>query len=108
MGSENLDATGNLKETSSINEDLSNLQQHIRNTKGFAYRNSTLCKILKASIGGNSKTALLVTMTPHISAQRSTHNAMVFGLEGKKVKQEASIMVAATKEQLYGSLMRAK
>ena len=91
MGSENLDATGNLKETSAINEDLMSLQQHIRNTKGFAYRNSTLCKILKGSIGGNSKTALLVTMTPHISAQRSTHNAMVFGLEGKKVKQDAVV-----------------
>jgi hypothetical protein len=68
MGSENLDAAGNQKETVSINEDLSCLQQHIKNTKGFAYRNSNLCKILKGSIGGNSRTALLVTLTPHFSA----------------------------------------
>jgi len=33
---------------------------------------------------------------------------MVFGLEGKKVKQDAVIGIGATKEQLIGSLMRAK
>ena len=64
MGSEHLDMGGNVRETASINEDLLALKQFIRNTKSFAYRSSLLCKILKNSIGGDSKTALLVTLTP--------------------------------------------
>jgi hypothetical protein len=58
-----------LKEGLSINKSLFNLTQVIhllsqKQQKHIPFRNSTLTKILKSSLIGNSKTTIIVCITP--------------------------------------------
>ena len=80
-----------LKELCKINQSLSNLGKVIyelsENSKaegskkqpGFInFRQSKLTHLLKDSLGGNSKTLMICTLNPHISAIRETLSTIKF------------------------------
>jgi len=74
MGSEALvlkdDGSNTMEETTSINMDLLNLTRVIKalsDPKGVpaVYRDATLTYVLRDVLGGNSKTSVLITCSPH-------------------------------------------
>jgi centromeric protein E len=50
------------------------------------YRNSPLTKILKASLGGNSRTAIVLCMTPSILQVEQTLSTLRFGQNAKQIR----------------------
>ncbi|KAK6589189.1 kinesin-related K2 [Cryptosporidium xiaoi] len=85
-GSERVDKSGvsgeRLKETQFINKSLSALGDVIQSiTMGkehVPYRNSKLTMVLKNSLGGNSKTAMLVHISPIVSSLNETISSLRF------------------------------
>jgi hypothetical protein len=67
-GPKEFNTSTRLKEGLSINKSLFNLTQVIhmlsQNKPHIPYRNSTLTKILRSSLGGNSKTSIIICITP--------------------------------------------
>lgn len=55
------------------------------------YRNSSLTKILKKSLGGNSKTSILCTISPAPSQHKMSRNTLLFGQMAKTIQNEAYI-----------------
>lgn len=85
-----------IAELTSINQSLSNLGNCIRalSEKGRShvpYRNSKLTRLLEDSLGGNTKTAFIVTMSPAISAAEETISTLQFAERAKKVVVHASV-----------------
>lgn len=74
-----------LREGSNINRSLLALSNVINklsqgNGKTFInYRDSKMTRILQASLGGNSKTAIICTMTQTLSNYQETVNTLHFG-----------------------------
>ena len=73
-----------LKEGLSINKSLFYLTQVIhmlsqKTSKHIPYRNSSLTKILKSSLSGNSRTSIIVCITPASSQIDQTINSLKFG-----------------------------
>ncbi|KAJ9470553.1 Kinesin-like protein K39 [Diplonema papillatum] len=62
---------------------------HTHNVTEF--RNSCLTKLLKDSIGGNSKTVILVTVSPSIQDAHTTHQALRFADRAKCIQNHATI-----------------
>ena len=54
------------------------------------YRNSPLTKILKGSLGGNSRTAIILCITPCMRQYEQTQSTLRFGQNAKKVKNQVS------------------
>merc|ERR1712244_165359 len=82
------------KEAIAINRSLSALTTAISYlSKGQkpGFRDSPLTHILKDSLGGNSKTIMLVTVSPHIYNRAETIRTLRFASTAKKVKNKAKI-----------------
>jgi len=47
------------------------------------YRDSKLTRVLQESIGGNSKTSLLITCSPSVYNEQETISTLRFGLRAK-------------------------
>ena len=93
-GRENGHQSARLKEGLSINKSLFYLTQviHIpsqRISRHVPYRNSALTKILKSSLSGNSRTSIIVCITPASSQIEQTINSLKFGEKAMKVQQNA-------------------
>lgn len=54
------------------------------------YRNSPLTKILKVSLGGNSRTAIILCITPSMRQVEQTSMTLRFGQNAKKIKNRVS------------------
>lgn len=52
------------------------------------YRNSPLTKILKTSLGGNSRTAIILCITPTLNQLDQTTSTLRFGCNAKKIKNK--------------------
>ena len=52
------------------------------------FRNSPLTKILRSSLGGNSRTAIILWATPTISQYEQTLSTMRFGFSAKKIENK--------------------
>ena len=52
------------------------------------YRNSPLTKILKTSLAGNSRTAIILCITPSINQLDQTISTLRFGQNAKKIKNK--------------------
>ena len=50
------------------------------------YRNSPLTKILKTSLGGNSRTAIILCITPSMRHAEQTTSTLRFGQNAKKIR----------------------
>jgi kinesin family protein 5 len=83
-------ATGkNLEEAKKINQSLSalgNCIMALTTKKHVPYRDSKLTYILKNSLGGNAKTILLVTCSPHIFNGEETMSSLRFAQRAKMIK----------------------
>ena len=99
-GSERTVKTGavgdTLKEANSINKSLTTLGLVIfKLTDGKSahvpYRDSKLTHILQESLGGNSKTSLIITCSPSIFNEQETISTLKFGQRAKQIKNKAKV-----------------
>ena len=99
-GSEKLSKTGaegkRLDETKNINKSLSTLGNVICSlTDGksthIPYRDSKLTRVLQDSLGGNSKTSLIITCSPAGINEQETLSTLRFGIRAKAVKNKPTI-----------------
>lgn len=97
-GSERASQTGavgdRFREGANINKSLLVLGQVISklsegSTEHIPFRNSKLTRILKNSLGGNTKTAIICTVTPAEYAQ--TRSTLEFASRAKKIVQHAHV-----------------
>ncbi len=87
-----------LREGSNINRSLLALSNVINklslaNTgKSFInYRDSKLTRILQPALGGNSKTAIICTITQTLTNYQETVNTLHFGQKAKHVKTTINV-----------------
>ena len=99
-GSEKISKTGatgqTLDEAKKINKSLSSLGLVINSlTDGKSthvpYRDSKLTRILQESLGGNSKTCLIITCSPSMFNEAETISTLRFGQRAKKIKNKPKI-----------------
>jgi len=99
-GSEKVSKTGasgqTLEEAKKINSSLSalgNVINALTDTKSshVPYRDSKLTRILQESIGGNSRTSLIINCSPSNSNLQETISTLRFGTRAKKIKNKAHI-----------------
>jgi kinesin family protein 5 len=82
-----------LDETKNINKSLSALGNVISaltdgKSAHVPYRDSKLTRVLSESLGGNSKTSLIVTVSSAFSNENETVSTLRFGLRAKAVKNK--------------------
>ena len=86
------DSKSRLNESKSINKSLFFLTQiinilgHQTNPQFIPYRNSTLTKILKNSIGGNALTAIILCISPLFNQLEQTISTLKFGTIAKNIQ----------------------
>jgi len=114
-GSEKIERSGvegqSLKEAQHINKSLSALGNVIHALSSGAghvpYRDSKLTRLLSDSIGGNSKTALLVTCSPSPLDSEETLSTLRFGRRAKTVKNKPIVNKERTLEEYRALLVEA-
>jgi len=94
-----------LEEAKKINLSLSTLGNVIsaltsHNSDFIPYRDSKLTRILQDSLGGNYKTTLLVTCSPHIYNCEETISTLKFASRAKKIKNKVKMNIKRSVEQL--------
>ena len=99
----------NLKEAGKIHQGLLALENVINalveKKKHVPYNDSKLTRLLSTSIGGNSKTTLLVTCSPSIWNRDETISTLRFAKRAKKIKNKARINKRKTREQLEARII---
>ncbi|KAF2075045.1 hypothetical protein CYY_003655 [Polysphondylium violaceum] len=100
-GSERISSTGaegiRLKEGGHINKSLMTLSKVInmlteeKSRKHIPYRESKLTHILQSSLGGNSKTAIICTITPAFDHQEESLSTLNFAKRAKSIKNNYTI-----------------
>ena len=107
-GSEKLSKTGaegdRLKEALKINLSLHTLGNVIHalssNGSHIPYNESKLTKILKNSLGGNYKTTLIITCSPHLYNVDETISTLHFAQRAKKIKNVVKANIIKSPEEL--------
>ena len=93
-----------LEEAKKINLSLSNLGNVIHalasNSDYIPYRDSKLTRILQDSLGGNSKTTLIVNCSIHSYNAEETISTLQFAKRAKKIKNKVKINIKRSPEQL--------
>jgi len=86
-----------LKEAGSINKSLSALGNVIRaltsNRAHVPYRDSKLTRLLEDSLGGNSRTSIVVTVSPATIHREETESTLRFGARAKCVTNAITVEV---------------
>ena len=99
-GSEKVGKTGakgqTLDEAKTINKSLTTLGQVINaltdgRSTHVPYRDSKLTRVLQDSLGGNSKTCLIITCSPSIYNEAETISTLRFGKRAKQIKNKPKI-----------------
>jgi kinesin family protein 5 len=99
-GSEKVGKTGAegkvLDEAKKINTSLATLGKVINaltdgKSTHIPYRDSKLTRVLQESLGGNSKTTLIVTCSPHQYNFAETLSTLRFGVSAKNIKNKPKI-----------------
>lgn len=107
-GSEKISKTGavgeTLEEGIKINLSLSTLGNVISSLSSekdyIPYRDSKLTRILQDSLGGNYKTSLIVTCSPHIFNSEETAATLKFATRAKKIKNKVKQNIKRSTEEL--------
>ena len=108
-GSEKISKTGatghTLEEAKMINKSLTTLGRVINNltdgkSQHIPYRESKLTRVLQESLGGNSKTCLIITCSPSIYNESETLSTLRFGLRAKEIKNKPKINKEITVSEL--------
>ena len=93
-----------LEEAKKINLSLSALGNVIHsltsNSDYIPYRNSKLTRILKESLGGNYKTSLIVTCSPHSYNLDESISSLQFAQRVKNIKNKVKINIKYSYEEL--------
>lgn len=99
-GSERISKTGvegqGLTEAQSINKSLTSLGLVINaltdgKSTHVPYRDSKLTRLLQESLGGNSRTSLIITCSPSIFNEEETKSTLKFGQRAKQIKNKAKV-----------------
>lgn len=116
-GSEKVGKTGatgqTLEEAKKINKSLSALGMVINSlTDGksthIPYRDSKLTRILQESLGGNSRTTLIVNCSPSSYNDAETLSTLRFGVRAKSIKNKAKINAELSPLELKQLLKKAQ
>ena len=116
-GSEKIDKTGatgtTLEEAKKINLSLTTLGKVIaaltdKKIKHIPYRESKLTRILSESLGGNSKTCLVITCSPHPFNEQETLSTLRFGTRARSIKNNAKVNREYTIPELKRLLEKAE
>ena len=99
-GSEKVGKTGakgqTLDEAKGINKSLSTLGKVINSltdgkSKHVPYRESKLTRILSESLGGNARTALIITCSPSVYNDMETISTLRFGTAARNIKNKPKV-----------------
>lgn len=99
-GSEKISKTGaqgqTLEEAKKINQSLTTLGKVIvaltdKKITHIPYRESKLTRVLSESLGGNSKTCLIVTCSPHPYNEAETLSTLRFGQRARNIKNKPTV-----------------
>ena len=116
-GSEKVGKTGasgqTLEEAKKINKSLSALGMVINSlTDGksthIPYRDSKLTRILQESLGGNSRTTLIINCSPSSYNDAETLGTLKFGVRAKAIKNKAKINAELSPAELKQLLKKAQ
>ena len=116
-GSEKVGKTGatgqTLEEAKKINKSLSALGMVINSlTDGksthIPYRDSKLTRILQESLGGNSRTTLIINCSPSSYNDAETLGTLRFGVRAKAIKNKAKINAELSPTELKQLLKKAQ
>ena len=116
-GSEKVGKTGasgqTLEEAKKINKSLSALGMVINSlTDGKSthvpYRDSKLTRILQESLGGNSRTTLIINCSPSTYNEAETISTLRFGMRAKTIKNKAKINAELSPLELKQLLKKAQ
>lgn len=116
-GSEKVGKTGasgqTLEEAKKINKSLSALGMVINSlTDGksthIPYRDSKLTRILQESLGGNSRTTLIINCSPSSYNDQETLGTLRFGVRAKAIKNKAKINAELSPSELKQLLKKAQ
>lgn len=116
-GSEKVGKTGasgqTLEEAKKINKSLSALGMVINalsdgKSSHIPYRDSKLTRILQESLGGNSRTTLIINCSPSSYNDSETMSTLRFGERAKTIKQKAKINEELSPAQLKALLKKAQ
>ncbi|MDR3548403.1 MAG: hypothetical protein P4M11_09105 [Candidatus Pacebacteria bacterium] len=92
------------QEGTKINLSLSALGNVIHaltaNLDHIPYRDSKLTRLLQESLGGNYKTTLIVTCSPHSSAMQESMSTLKFAQRAKKLKNRVKMNIKNSPGQL--------
>jgi len=113
-GSEKVSKTGAqggvLEEAKNINKSLSALGLVIMSLtegsskKHIPYRDSKLTRILQDSLGGNSKTTIIICCSPSSYNEDESLSSLYFGKRAKKIKNKAKVNVEYSAAELTRQL----
>mmetsp|Transcript_85624 Transcript_85624/g.118089 ORF Transcript_85624/g.118089 Transcript_85624/m.118089 type:complete len:171 (+) Transcript_85624:783-1295(+) len=116
-GSEKISKTGaagqTLEEAKNINKSLTTLGKVItaltdKKKSHIPYRESKLTRILSESLGGNSRTCLIVTCSPHPYNEAETLSTLRFGTRARSIKNVAKVNREYTIPELKKLLEKAE
>jgi kinesin family protein 5 len=116
-GSEKVGKTGasgqTLEEAKKINKSLSALGMVINaltdgKSSHVPYRDSKLTRILQESLGGNSRTTLIINCSPSSYNDAETLSTLRFGMRAKAIKNKAKINAELSPAELKALLKKAQ
>ncbi|WVO17001.1 hypothetical protein L204_104687 [Cryptococcus depauperatus] len=114
-GSEKVGKTGatgqTLEEAKKINKSLSALGMVINaltdgKSQHVPYRDSKLTRILQESLGGNSRTTLIINCSPATYNEPETLSTLRFGMRAKSIKNKARVNMEMSPAELKGMLKK--
>ena len=116
-GSEKVGKTGasgqTLEEAKKINKSLSALGMVINaltdgKSSHIPYRDSKLTRILQESLGGNSRTTLIINCSPSSYNDAETLSTLRFGMRAKSIKNKAKVNQELSPAELKAMLKKAQ
>jgi len=116
-GSEKVGKTGasgqTLEEAKKINKSLSSLGNVINaltdgKSTHIPYRDSKLTRILQESLGGNSRTTLIINCSPSSYNDQETMSTLRFGTRAKSIKNKAKVNAELSPTELKIMLKKAQ
>ena len=116
-GSEKVGKTGasgqTLEEAKKINKSLSALGMVINaltdgRSSHIPYRDSKLTRILQESLGGNSRTTLIINCSPSSYNDAETLGTLRFGTRAKSIKNKAKVNAELSPAELKSLLKKAQ
>src|SRR6267154_820642 len=76
--------------------------------KHIPYRDSKLTRILQESLGGNSRTTLIINCSPSSYNEAETLSTLRFGIRAKTIKNTARVNAELSPLELKGLLQKAQ